>query len=276
LIGIISEEEKKKLNFCIKLYKNIKLQKMSPQAPEVSQSVPKIAISSVNEMPVDVIVSRQSPVIFTLESPKRSGADISRSENVSKKSRKSATTIDMDNFEEELNDKCCFGFVNMLTLLQIVALLNFLFDGICTYLSLHTITTYLFAMSATGSLLCLCAVISAVQEEKHKILGSTAIWVTLKLLIVGILYVCATASMVEFYYSNDSIVIEPELIILFFFIPFCMAFLGLQWKLTIKVVNLIQARDEFYIIPSAHGSVEMRPSLRLYLAAQKLKELQKF
>uniref|UniRef100_A0AC34F3G7 Uncharacterized protein n=1 Tax=Panagrolaimus sp. ES5 TaxID=591445 RepID=A0AC34F3G7_9BILA len=240
--------------------------------PQISQSVPKITLS-VHEMAIDC---PNHPVIFTLDSPKPSGADISRSNNNSNRSKKSTTTIDMDNFEEQLNDKCCFGFINILTLLQIITLANFLFDGICTYLSLHTITTYLFALSATGSLLCLCAVISAVQEEKHKMLGTTAIWVSLKLLVVGILYITATASMVEFYYSNDSIVIEPELIILFFFIPFCMVFLGLQWKMTIKVVNLIQARDEFYIIPSAHGSVEMRPSLRLYLAAQKLKDLQKF
>jgi hypothetical protein len=162
------------------------------------------------------------------------------------------------------------------TLLQIVTLANFIFDGICTYLSLHTLTTYLFALSATGSLLCLCAVISAVQEEKQKLLGTTSIWASLKMLVVGILYITATASMIEFYYSDDSYTIEPELIILFFFIPICMLSLGLQWKLTVKVAEIIRARDEFYTIPSANCSTELRPSLRLYLAAQKLKGFQKF
>jgi hypothetical protein len=74
----------------------------------------------------------------------------------------------------------------------------------------------------------------------------------------------------------DSYTIEPELIILFFFIPICMLSLGLQWKLTVKVAEIIRARDEFYTIPSANCSTELRPSLRLYLAAQKLKGFQKF
>lgn len=74
----------------------------------------------------------------------------------------------------------------------------------------------------------------------------------------------------------ESYVIEVELIILFFFIPMCMIFLGLQWKLTTRVVYLFRIRDDLYIIPSAHESIQMRSSLRLHLAAQKLKDLQKY
>jgi hypothetical protein len=225
---------------------------------------------SIHEMAIDV---PENPEIYTLQNARKS---ISKSEISTTKSTKSKTTIDMEEYEEKLDETCCFGFVNILTLLQLVTLANFIFDGICTYLSLHTLTTYLFALSATGSLLCLCAVISAVQEEKQKMLGTTSIWASLKLLVVGILYFTATASMIEYYYSNDSYIIEPELMILFFFIPICMLFLGLQWKLTTKVANLIKARDEFYTIPSAPGSTELRPSLRLYLAAQKLKDLRKY
>jgi hypothetical protein len=242
---------------------------MSPQAPPPTSTISDI--NSFHEMAIDV--PENHPVIFTLETSRKS---ISQSENGSTKSNKSKTTIEIEEYEEKLDEHCCFGFINILTLLQIVTLANFIFDGICTYLSLHTLTTYLFALSATGSLLCLCAVISAVQEEKQKMLGTTSIWASLKLLVIGILYITATASMIEFYYSNDSFTIEPELIILFFFIPFCMLSLGLQWKLTVKVASIIRARDEFYTIPSTNCSVELRPSLRLYLAAQKLKDLQKF
>ena len=166
-------------------------------------------------------------------------------------------------------------FKHFKTLLQLTALFNFVLDGICTYLALQSVASYLFALSAVGSLLCLCAIISAAQEEKRKMMATTSIWVSLKMLVIGLLYVVASAAVIDNYFNDDAFFLPLELIILFAIVPFCLMANFLQFKLTQKVVLLIEARDEFYMIPSAHGSVEMRPSLRLYLAARKLSTLQK-
>jgi hypothetical protein len=52
-------------------------------------------------------------------------------------------------------------------ILQLLVLLNFLLDGLCSYLSLeHMFVSYIFAGCAVVSLLALCAVINGIQVEK--------------------------------------------------------------------------------------------------------------
>jgi len=223
----------------------------------------------VKEMAIDVPDSG----VFTVEnsrSTRTQSTNGAPSEKLPRSQKMSTDEEDLQNLE----DRCCFGAFNMITLLQLTALFNFILDGICAYLSLQSIATYLFALSAIGSLLCLCAIISAAQEEKKKMMATTSIWVSLKMLVIGLLYLIATIAILDNYINDDSFFLPIELVILIAVIPLCLTVDFLQFKLTKKVVLLIEARDEFYMIPSAHGSVEMRPSLRLYLAARRLSAFQ--
>ncbi|KAE9554128.1 hypothetical protein FO519_002665 [Halicephalobus sp. NKZ332] len=226
----------------------------------------------IKEMAVDVPVCD----VFTIENSHIAKSSVEENSLPSKTPKSQKMSTDEEEIEnlENLENRCCFGVFNMITLLQLTALLNFVLDGICTYLGFHSIASYFFAFSSTGSLLCLCAIISAAQEEKRKMMAMTSIWVSLKGLVLGLLYIIASAAILDNYTNDDSFFLSLELVLLFAIIPFCLMTSFLQFQLTKKVVLLIEAKDEFYVIPSAHGSVEMRPSLRLYLAARKLSSLQ--
>uniref|UniRef100_A0A914CKF4 Uncharacterized protein n=1 Tax=Acrobeloides nanus TaxID=290746 RepID=A0A914CKF4_9BILA len=173
-----------------------------------------------------------------------------------------------DEIEKRLNNRCCCNKLNILTSLQLLALTNFLLDGLCTYLSVQTVIAYGFALSSAGSLLCLCAVISAVQEEKQKMMAGTVIWVGLKSVVLTALWLTAVAAFIDFSLNDETYTLSLELKILLCIIPFSVFLLCLQWWLSRRVTNYIQARDEFYVIPSAAGSFRLRDSLRKYLGAK--------
>jgi hypothetical protein len=171
--------------------------------------------------------------------------------------------------EDDFRDRCCFDVLSILTVLQLVALLNFLLDALCTYLSLEHIATYAFAISSATSLLCLCTVISGVQEEKNWMIRGTMAYVVLKMIILVALSLVAFVGVFEMYLTEPNFGLSFELTLLLIVLPLFVALLCVQWSYSERVIRLIALRDELYIIPSAVGSVRMRESLRLALDAQK-------
>ncbi|KAH7707808.1 hypothetical protein AAVH_24963 [Aphelenchoides avenae] len=184
-----------------------------------------------------------------------------------RKEQRISVSSDDDHFD--FNDRCCFGLLNILTVLQLVALLNFLLEALCTYLSLEHVATYAFAISSTTSLLCVCAVISGIQEEKKWMIRCTMAYVVVKLIVIVALYLTGFAAAVEFYVTDEHFSLSYQLRALFMVVPVLVASLVIQWTLSTRVINFIALRDDLYIIPSAAGSVRMRGSLRRAFDAQK-------
>jgi hypothetical protein len=81
---------------------------MSSQAPPPPPTVSS-EINSLHEVAIDA--PKNQPEVFVLEISRKS---ISASESGSTKSNKSKTTIEIEEYEEKLDEHCCFGFVNIL------------------------------------------------------------------------------------------------------------------------------------------------------------------
>uniref|UniRef100_A0A7E4W155 Transmembrane protein n=1 Tax=Panagrellus redivivus TaxID=6233 RepID=A0A7E4W155_PANRE len=184
-----------------------------------------------------------------------------------------------DHIEELLeNDGVCG--VSYGTLLCLVALGGLFMDSLCCYLALNHIAAYGFAFSVICSLVCFCTTISCIQEEKTNTLRRTAIWPVIKFLVTAVLYFCAIVFVVESVSlpdDSDSFTLTFEHEILLAVLPISLVLTLIHWQLTKKASELMYAKDKFYMIENEEDSnTSMRASLRLYLAADKLKNYEKF
>uniref|UniRef100_A0A915D248 Transmembrane protein n=1 Tax=Ditylenchus dipsaci TaxID=166011 RepID=A0A915D248_9BILA len=194
---------------------------------------------------------------------------------------KQCISIGSDFSEDQFDQNCCFGQLNVMSWLQIVTLWNLVLDALCTFLSLEHIATYLFAVSTTVSLLCLCSVINGVQEEKRAMIKFPALWAGVKLVVLCALSLTAVAGLTEEHLTHVDFELSLELKLLFCLLPIAAVLLFVQYHLSSRVMELIKLRDELYVIPSSPASKSgganglgsgalsrMRNSLRLHLENQ--------
>uniref|UniRef100_A0A915D0W9 Transmembrane protein n=1 Tax=Ditylenchus dipsaci TaxID=166011 RepID=A0A915D0W9_9BILA len=181
---------------------------------------------------------------------------------------KQCISIGSDFSEDQFDQNCCFGQLNVM----------FLRAG-CKYL--EHIATYLFAVSTTVSLLCLCSVINGVQEEKRAMIKFPALWAGVKLVVLCALSLTAVAGLTEEHLTHVDFELSLELKLLFCLLPIAAVLLFVQYHLSSRVMELIKLRDELYVIPSSPASKSgganglgsgalsrMRNSLRLHLENQ--------
>ncbi|TKR58562.1 hypothetical protein L596_029991 [Steinernema carpocapsae] len=169
-------------------------------------------------------------------------------------------SIESSEFEHICEHKCCGDKVDILIALRIVALLEVFLDAACLALSWETIISYAFVFSTIGSFLALCAVISALQEEKLKLLSYTNIWISLKTVILVALTCTALIAVLDVYMSDEeNFEIAVELFLLIPTILLILVFLAVQSILTNKAQEYIRVRDEIYTIPSVAG--QLRPEI---------------
>ncbi|KAK0405019.1 hypothetical protein QR680_017761 [Steinernema hermaphroditum] len=169
-------------------------------------------------------------------------------------------SIESSEFEHIIEHKCCGDRIDILVTLRIVALLEVFLDALCLALSWETIIAYPFIFSTIGSFLALCAVISALQEEKLKLLSYTNIWISLKTVILVALTCTALIAVLDVYMSDDEhFEVAVELLLLIPTILLILVFLAVQSLLTHKAVDYLRVRDELYTIPSVAG--QLRPEI---------------
>ncbi|CAD5228568.1 unnamed protein product [Bursaphelenchus okinawaensis] len=199
----------------------------------------------------------------------------------SRKSLQSATSIDIDDIDEELvQEQCCFGFVNIFTCLVLLSIINLIIDVIGGCLSAGTDLIFLFVVIGTGSMLCMAAVVTSVREEKKRMVNYTKVWVVFKFVIMGLsAAILIIENSMEFELTGISLTTFEEMWPLIMLLPLYVLFLGTQYLISCRVVRLIAVRDEIYIIPNSPGSHDLRRSLRIELERRKSKvshDIQKF
>ncbi|CAD5235296.1 unnamed protein product [Bursaphelenchus xylophilus] len=191
----------------------------------------------------------------------------------SRKSLQSTCSIDIDEIDEDLlNEKCCFGYMNLFTCLAMLAVVNLVVDIVGAILAMGTDIMFLFVVIAIGSMLCLAAIITSIREEKKRMVNLTKVWVVFKFLIMGLsALILILENSMELELTGITMSPINELWPLILLLPLFVLFLGAQYYISSRVVKLIAIRDEIYIIPSSPGSVRLRESLRVELERRKSK-----
>jgi len=118
--------------------------------------------------------------------------------------------------EEDYSSECCWGRLNVMHSLQMVlfcslvallsdkfawqvALVSFLLDVACTFLTMETVLSYFFALSSVASLLCLSGIVSGVQEERITLVQLASAGTALKGTALVTLVLVSSAWAVKHY-----------------------------------------------------------------------------
>ncbi|CEF64222.1 Hypothetical protein SRAE_1000247700 [Strongyloides ratti] len=183
----------------------------------------------------------------------------------------SSSNTDADIIEEQIRNirMVFFKHVDILMLLKFIAIIIIFCESLGVYLANEEFVMYTFIVFSVFSLLLLCAIITAIQEENQKYIFTIMIWFYFKILLMisflGIVVLSVFPNDLipyvhQFFTRDSTYIIIISMIVIFFII--------IQILLTIKVYKYFGLRDELYTIPSVKVH-HIRPELAHVLMKNK-------
>ncbi|KAI6172630.1 hypothetical protein M3Y98_00994900 [Aphelenchoides besseyi] len=186
---------------------------------------------------------------------------------------KSTTSAD----DEELDDKFCCGLADVFTWLPIIAAFCLTIDVAMACLAVKSAVSYVFVPLILASMISLGLTVRGVKKEKRTFVKISVMITLIKAIFVTLITI--TVVLVFLNYDEFYRITHFQIDLILFFqlfigLPLNLLTLALQSYCAFRAMEIIEKRDEIYVIPSAKAPVQLRPSVKLVLEKYKLQRHQ--
>ncbi|KAI6185217.1 hypothetical protein M3Y99_01949100 [Aphelenchoides fujianensis] len=190
---------------------------------------------------------------------------------------RSSTSTSSSWEEEEVDDKCCCGLVEIFDCLPIIAGFALTVDVALACLSLKSPVFYAFFPLILAAVLSVCLTVRGVKKEKRALVKVAAFITLAKSIAVTLMLVAVV--VIFFNYEDFRRLTNSSAESSLFFqllcgLPLSLLTLALQAYCSLRAMEIIERRDEIYVIPPAKQPAKLRPSIKVILEKYKLQKHQ--